>query len=245
MRRQRSTLQAAITLGVATTFAAGSAALGTGCGLTLDFGQPSTGEIAASMNDASTGDDAAVDANPGPAPAVCGNGVLETGEQCDLGADRNGGAAAGCDANCRVVCCAGESSLQVDVPGQPLQSAHCYAALRQSGTEPWSSTRARCKNRGGDLVAITSEQELAFVDTLIVGTSFIGGFRDHNGDFQWVTGEPWFDAWAAGANPPPPEADRVVLQVDGFHGVVDKSTSLPNCVCERPAEANALCPDAP
>src|SRR5271154_2171901 len=87
-------LGALVAVGITSTIAF------TGCG-GGGSGGAATGDDAGQQ----TGDDASVgdDGSSGP---VCGNGVQDRGEQCDLGAENGKGM--GCESNCSWTCTAGD-----------------------------------------------------------------------------------------------------------------------------------------
>ena len=68
----------------------------------------------------------------------------------------------------------------------------------------WQEAEAYCESKGGHLAVITSEREQAMIQSLIKDASLsnnflIGGCRNENGDFEWVTGEPMtYTNWDSG-----------------------------------------------
>ncbi len=68
----------------------------------------------------------------------------------------------------------------------------------------WSEAKAFCESLGGHLVTITDPQEQLFVEGLIGSNArnvyFIGGTdRGTEGEWTWVTGEPWeYTNWKSG-----------------------------------------------
>lgn len=66
----------------------------------------------------------------------------------------------------------------------------------------WSEAKEKCEQLGGHLVTINSEAEQIFLIDLIKSTSkknmWIGAYPD-NGDYKWITGEPFsYSNWAPG-----------------------------------------------
>ncbi len=151
-------------------------------------GKPSTAGGAGDGAGGAAGDSGMV------AEPVCGNGVIETGEQCDAGSPSDHD---GCD-ECRVVCAEhGDDLLESD-------DHHCYAGYREPQLE-FASAREDCEMRGAHLVTIESAAENELVAEFIVESKYIGAFEDvaltaeGSGDYRWVTGEALsFENWANG-----------------------------------------------
>lgn len=65
----------------------------------------------------------------------------------------------------------------------------------------WNEAKLYCENMGGHLAAVTSEEEQEFIEQLNESSArlWIGGYRDDDYNWFWVTGEPWdYTNWAAG-----------------------------------------------
>jgi cysteine-rich repeat protein len=128
----------------------------------------------------------------------CGDGVIDTGEQCDDGANES---LDGCDASCEVEC---EHLLDPT-------SFHCYAFLETPLLE-WSGARDACAQVGPgfDHAGVSSQAEhdwlstepsiaTYLVDEVNGAAIWLGGSdADIEGDWQWVNGEPFFEVWAEG-----------------------------------------------
>jgi len=131
----------------------------------------------------SAGDSAGVAGEPMVPPApVCGNGVIEEGEECDPGSSEKKGCR-----DCLVVCTQHSSSaLESD-------DHHCYAGYDQAEFE---LARKDCETRGGHLATIQSAAENELVTELVNDSKFLGGAEDvaltaaGKGDYRWITGEP-------------------------------------------------------
>jgi hypothetical protein len=68
----------------------------------------------------------------------------------------------------------------------------------------WTEARTFAENLGAHLATITSSEEQAFVVGLRLPAShcWLGGLRKENGEWTWITGEPWrFTQWAKGYGP--------------------------------------------
>jgi cysteine-rich repeat protein len=125
--------------------------------------------------------------NPDPMPkdAVCGNGILEAGEQCDdaghVGQD-------GCDDNCMVVCSQhGQGALE-------SEDHHCYLGY---DTFPFTAAQQDCVKRGAHLATISSDAENQLALKLVHNSKWIGGYENvasnmpGTGAYEWLTGEPF------------------------------------------------------
>jgi cysteine-rich repeat protein len=129
--------------------------------------------------------DAGAGTGPGttPDPAVCGNGKLEAGEECD---DAKHEGHDGCSAACKVVC--------ADFGDEVEASAdhHCYAGYDEA---PFERAQAECEQLGAHLVTIGSAAENDLVSGLVDASKFIGAFEDVEltseaaAEYQWITGE--------------------------------------------------------
>lgn len=77
---------------------------------------------------------------------------------------------------------------------------HTYQVFETSMT--WSEAQAYCESLGGYLACITSAEEEALIESLIADGGkkqyWLGGYRDSNNNFVWVTGEPFsYSKWDA------------------------------------------------
>lgn len=125
-------------------------------------------------------------------PAVCGNGVLEAGEECDDGGNDGQDGCVECQVTCSHF---GEGSVKSD-------DNHCYNGYDEANFE---GARADCAARGGHLVTISSQAENDIVQGFVAFSKFIGAFEDvplmsgAAAEYQWVTGEPFdFENWDGG-----------------------------------------------
>ncbi len=111
-------------------------------------------------------------------------------------------------------------STVVSVQGELVwfeETGHYYEAMAEPDGITWEEAVTACENRGGYLATILSSTENEFVFGLIDDLSFwfidaynnaigpwLGGFQpegssEPNGDWQWLTEEPWgFTHWGPG-----------------------------------------------
>jgi cysteine-rich repeat protein len=131
-----------------------------------------------------------VGAPPEPPKPVCGNGIIEAGEECD---DANRAGMDGCE-KCQVMCAHfGPDTVK-------SKDFHCYGGYDEADFE--GAVKA-CEGRGGHLVTISSAEENALVRGLVNDSKFIGGWEDvaqteaGKGNYGWITGEPLsYENWA-------------------------------------------------
>jgi hypothetical protein len=121
----------------------------------------------------------------GGSPVFCGNGIIDSVEECD---DTTHGGEDPCN-NCLVECPAG--GLE-----EPT-THHCY--IVEKNNVPWSIAMDNCLQVGFHLATITSAQEANFVQSLNERDDlWLGGFYQ-SGNWMWTTGEPWgFTNWENG-----------------------------------------------
>lgn len=103
-------------------------------------------------------------------------------------------------------------------------NGHYYALYM--GATNWDYAKYCCQSLGGHLATITSVEEQSFIESLNTDniSMWIGGYRDNQYNWYWVTGEPWsFTHWADGE---PNNSEAVV--------------SNENCVAIWPAFWNDL-----
>jgi hypothetical protein len=126
-----------------------------------------------------------------PPPPGCGNGTLDSGEQCDSGSgnsdDPNVNATCTTLCRTRATCgsVAGSIAARVDAA-----SGHCYVLW--PGLSNFSVAQRDCQSRGGQLVSITSAAENELVRTLTTGVSAFIGLEviiANPDTFVWVDGE--------------------------------------------------------
>lgn len=65
----------------------------------------------------------------------------------------------------------------------------------------WNVAKEKCEQMGGHLATITCAEEQVAIDQINKNSSrlWIGGYRDDNNDWNWVTGETWdYTYWGLG-----------------------------------------------
>lgn len=129
---------------------------------------------------------------PDPPAPVCGNGLIEAGEECD---DAGRAGMDGCD-KCKVMCAHyGAGTVK-------SSDNHCYRGYDEATFE---GALAACEKAGAHLVTISSATENALVRELVNDSKFIGGWEElregerGSGAYGWVTEEPFtYVNWAQG-----------------------------------------------
>lgn len=155
--------------------------------------------------------------------AMCGNGTVDAGEECD---DANAAAGDGCD-GCTVECSGvGEK--------EDPTNHHCF---RLDGTGlGWAAAEAACASWSplAHLASIRNDTELGLVLDLVTTESWIGATDIAvEGTFAWSDGEPFdFDSWATGEPNDGGTEDCVAFRASGLWGDTVCSAAKP-FVCER------------
>ena len=119
--------------------------------------------------------------------AVCGNGVREGREECDDGNTTQGD---GCEATCTLSCGSGSGADRATV--DPI-SGHCFVAF-DAIHHSYPEAAALCTALGGHLPSLTSASEdaAAFAAVHAGDLPLLGGDDVAvEGNFRWVTGEPF------------------------------------------------------
>jgi hypothetical protein len=113
---------------------------------------------------------------------LCGNGILDAGEECEDGPDVASGR---CKA-CKIVCPDSGKAF----------GGHCYSLV--TGYKSWDDANKECVGKKAHLVSITSGDENKFVHEVLIGkqqfdprTYWIGlSDAATEGTFVWTTNEP-------------------------------------------------------
>jgi hypothetical protein len=113
---------------------------------------------------------------------LCGNGIIDPGEECEDGPD----VASGRCKSCKIVCPDGGKAF----------AGHCYSIV--SGYKNWDDANKECAGKKAHLVSITSGDENKFVHEVLIGKqqfdprTYWIGLTDTatEGTFVWSTNEP-------------------------------------------------------
>ncbi|MBN2192215.1 MAG: C-type lectin domain-containing protein [Polyangiaceae bacterium] len=124
-----------------------------------------------------------------PTPAVCGNGLVEAGEECEP--DAGTPCTAGCSVDCGAFINGGAMLVFAD------GTVHCYSVLAYD--RDWGDSSVRCGDFNGYLVSIHDDEEQAIVRSLIPvdQTVWIGATDGRSpddpvpGTYTWETDEPF------------------------------------------------------
>lgn len=142
---------------------------------------------------------------PKPAEPMCGNGILEAGEQCD---DAGHAGEDGCDSACKVVC--------ADFGADTAESEdhHCYNGYDEAD---FAGAVEDCAKRGGHLATISSAAENKIARTFVNNSKWLGGHEDVSatapgtGTYGWITGESFtYTNWGER------EPDQARVRCSGF-----------------------------
>ena len=87
--------------------------------------------------------------------------------------------------------------LVIEVPSEVKQ--HSYSIIHNTMT--WKEAKEACEAMGGHLATITSAEEQKVIENLNTQNDnlWIGGYKNADGQWCWVTGEPWeYENWGDG-----------------------------------------------
>lgn len=166
-------------------------------------------------------------AGAGGSQGVCGNGVLETGEECDDGNLADGDR---CDASCITVCPDHAQWHKADNHHCYFVSVDAYYSLQVLGI---------CNMFDAHPATAPNLVELGLLTDMLGGNgaAWLGASDlDTEGVFAWITGEPWSYApqqppWAPNEPNDDQGEDCVVLLANGQLNDVD-CTAQYRALCE-------------
>jgi len=120
--------------------------------------------------------------------AVCGDGIIQAGEECDDGSSNPHSECVDCIVQC---------NRTADVKDPKTFHCYWYDGITVAN---FDNAIAHCAGlrTNGTLATITSEEEFTFVEKTIAVKSetWIGAIMTTTGKYRWVTGEPWdFSKW--------------------------------------------------
>jgi cysteine-rich repeat protein len=157
---------------------------------------------------------------------VCGDGIVDIGEECDDGNDLMGDGCSDCVIECEPL-----ASKNPD-------NGHCYRVF--SIAVPWKTAEESCQAWGGapdlgHLVSIADTGEQMFVSGLITDSAWIGGNDIAvEGDYTWTDGTPWmFEQWAPNEPNGSTKENCVFMRTTGDWDDHDCAYMWPSYVCER------------
>ncbi len=88
------------------------------------------------------------------------------------------------------------------LPSDVFEYNEHYYYIYDNGAT-WSDAEAFCESLGGHLLTITDSYEQAAIESLLAAHSnpknsyWLGGYKDSNNSWQWITGENWsYSHWA-------------------------------------------------
>ena len=86
----------------------------------------------------------------------------------------------------------------VSLDSSNVFNGHTYQIV--SGSYSWTAAKAKAEALGGHLACITSQAEQDYIDSINGFTPYwLGGYRDNNNNWRWVTGEAFaYTNWAEG-----------------------------------------------
>jgi len=126
---------------------------------------------------------------------------------------------------------------QVSV-GTTKYNSHYYRIYTSYAT--WDEAKRFCETRGGHLATITNQVEQNFIDSLNSTNSclWVGGYREDDFDWHWITGEDWnYTNWSDGE---PNNSDeimanenRVALWPNQWNDInTNNTTQVVGFICE-------------
>lgn len=93
------------------------------------------------------------------------------------------------------------ANIKGSIPKNAVRNGnHYYLIVKENGIT-WEEAKALCEAKNGHLATITSQSEQNFIDKINNNKTrlWIGGYRDNDGKWKWVTGEKWkYTNWDTG-----------------------------------------------
>lgn len=93
------------------------------------------------------------------------------------------------------------ASIKSSIPKNAIRNGNHYYLIVEERGLTWEDAKAACEAKNGHLVTITSKSEQKFINKINANETrlWIGGFRDDDGKWKWVSGEKWkYTNWADG-----------------------------------------------
>ena len=102
---------------------------------------------------------------------------------------------------CSIGITANAASIKDSIPKNAVRNGNHYYLIVEEGGLTWEEAKALCENQNGHLATITSKSEQTFINKLNKNETrlWIGGYRDDDGKWKWVSGEKWkYTNWGDG-----------------------------------------------
>ncbi len=96
------------------------------------------------------------------------------------------------------------------IPDGAVKYGNSYYLIVRNDYITRQEAKAACEAMGGQLASITSAEEQAFIESINTSALclWIGGYRDDDGEWKWISGEAWdYTNWGDGE---PNNSDAVV-----------------------------------
>ncbi|MDI1444535.1 C-type lectin domain-containing protein [Polyangium sp. 6x1] len=125
--------------------------------------------------------------------ALCQDGTRIDRTGCQGTAEGTGGGDGG--ASCQSCPPPVEDECPLPWQWKSPTTGSCY--LHHGTERDWNTAREHCLELGGDLAALSTDEEFWFMGSVVSGDVWIGGTdQQQEGVFSWSNGEPWgFTAW--------------------------------------------------
>lgn len=96
---------------------------------------------------------------------------------------------------------ANATSIKDSIPAGAVRNGNHYYLIVEERGITWEEAKALCEAQNGHLATITSKSDQKFINKLNKNETrlWIGGYRDDDGKWKWVTGEKWkYTNWGDG-----------------------------------------------
>lgn len=93
------------------------------------------------------------------------------------------------------------ANIKDSIPKKAVRNGNHYYLIVEKDGFTWEDAKAACEKQNGHLATITSKSEQKFIDKLNKNETrlWIGGYRDDDGKWKWVSGEKWkYTNWGDG-----------------------------------------------
>lgn len=96
---------------------------------------------------------------------------------------------------------ANAANIKSSIPKNAVRNGNHYYLIVNERNLTWEEAKALCEAQNGHLATITSKSEQNFINKLNKKEIrlWIGGYRDNDGSWKWITGEKWkYTNWGVG-----------------------------------------------